>query len=218
MDVRDDAQVARVLPVIQRLVTELGDAIPISIDTRSAVVAAAALGVGARLINDVSAGSDPGMFACVARAGAGLVLMHMQGTPRTMQDRPTYGNVVAEVRDFLVARARAAEDAGIPRSHIAIDPGIGFGKTRAHNLDLIACLGDMVETGYPVMLGTSRKRFMGAICAETEFAELVGATCATTAMGVLAGVRLFRVHDVKANRQAADVAWACRVAYEESRP
>lgn len=211
-DVDPAAQCARVLPVIRELAGGEAPASLLSVDTRSAAVADAALAAGAGLVNDVSAGADPGMFECVARHEAGIVLMHMQGTPATMQDDPRYEDVVAEVHDYLLARAAAAEAGGVARDRIVIDPGIGFGKTRQHNLRLLACLDVLTGAGYPVMLGTSRKRFMGAICAETEFSRLVGATCATTAMGVAAGVRLFRVHDVRENRQAADVAWACREA------
>jgi dihydropteroate synthase len=137
-----------------------------------------------------------------------IVLMHMQGTPETMQVNPTYKDVVAEVSEFLVRRAMQAESMGLPRDHVLIDPGIGFGKTREHNLALMHALDRFAATGYAVLLGTSRKRFMGAICNETEPRELLGATCATTALGVRAGVRIFRVHDVRPNRQAADVAWA----------
>ncbi len=137
---------------------------------------------------------------------------------RSLSD-PAFGprrDVVEEVYAFLMERAQAAIAAGIPRGSIIIDPGIGFGKTREHNLRLLANLVRFVDSGYPVMLGTSRKRFMGAICEQPEPAKLVGATCATTAMGVAAGVRIFRVHDVAMNRQAADVAWAIRIASVES--
>ncbi|MCB1746611.1 MAG: dihydropteroate synthase [Gammaproteobacteria bacterium] len=203
-------QLARVLPIIAALRARLPATVALSIDTRNADVAAAALDAGARIVNDVAAASAPGMLEGVAARGAGLVLMHMQGEPRTMQQAPRYEDVVAEVLEFLLARAAAAEAAGIARTAIAIDPGIGFGKTREHNLRLLAALPLFCASGYAVLLGTSRKRFMGAICAETEPTELVGATCATTALGVAAGVRIVRVHDVKPNRQAADVAWACR--------
>lgn len=203
-------QIRRVVPVIEQL-TNLPEEIPlVSVDTTSGEVAAAALAAGAHIINDISAGSDPSLLRAVSNSGAGLVLMHMQGEPATMQDAPSYDDVVGEVQDFLVSRAELAQKAGVPRHRIAIDPGIGFGKKRVHNLELIGGLKSFVETGYAVLLGTSRKRFMGAICEETDPAELVGATCATTAMGVSAGVSVFRVHDVKANRQAADVAWAVR--------
>ena len=210
--VDEDVQIEHVIPVLKALASRLPPQVLISIDTRSPRVAARAIEMGARLINDISAGGTPGMLELAAESGAGLVLMHMQGTPETMQLAPTYEDVVSEVEAYLVGRADLAIRAGVDPQRIAIDPGIGFGKTRGHNLKLLERLDRLVATGIPVMLGTSRKRFMGAICRETEFDELVGATCATTAMGVAVGVRLFRVHDVKQNRQAADVAWACRRA------
>ena len=210
--VSDEEQITRVVPVIRELSRVLPEGAVISADTRSPLVASAALEAGAGLINDISAGTAPDMFRVVAEHGAGIALMHMQGTPATMQDNPSYVDVVAEIRDYLLRRIDAAIAAGIRPERIAIDPGIGFGKTRQHNLRLLAALGIFVASGYPVLLGTSRKRFMGAICAETNFSELIGATCATTALGVAVGVRIFRVHDVKPNRQAADVAWACRSA------
>ncbi|MGH8567115.1 MAG: dihydropteroate synthase [Gammaproteobacteria bacterium] len=202
-------QTRRVLGVIEGLRTRLPPHVPISIDTTRAEVAEAALGAGASLINDVSAGRhDPRMFGVAAAAGVPLILVHMQGTPATMQQDPRYEDVVEDVRAFLLERARAAEAAGISPQHLIIDPGIGFGKTREHNSTLLAHLGRLVETGYAVMLGASRKRFMGSMCAVREPSQLVGATCATTALGVQAGVGWFRVHDVGANRQAADVAYA----------
>jgi dihydropteroate synthase len=202
-------QARRVLGVIEGLRTRLPAHVPISIDTTRADVAEAALGAGASLINDVSAGRhDPRMFGVAAASGVPLVLMHMQGTPATMQQDPRYEDVVEEVRAFLLERVRAAEAAGIAPRNLIIDPGIGFGKTRKHNLTLVARLGRLVDTGYAVMLGTSRKRFMGSVCAAEEPSRLVGATCATTALGVRAGVEWFRVHDVGPNRQAADVAYA----------
>ena len=139
-----------------------------------------------------------------------LVLMHMQGRPETMQDNPCYENVIEEVYDFLLARARAAEAAGVAREQIIIDPGIGFGKRRDDNLQLLARLDRFVNSGYPVLLGVSRKRFMGSICKTGNPAELAYATAAMTALGVMAGVSIFRVHDIVANRQAADVAGAIR--------
>ena len=202
-----DVQCARVLPVIRALRAELPDVV-LSVDTRSPEVASAALGAGAGLVNDISGGTAPGMLDTVAAHGAAVVLMHMQGTPETMQLAPAYDDVVGEVLCYLQARAAAAEAAGIARHRVLVDPGIGFGKTRAHNLALLAALPRFVALGYPVLLGTSRKRFMGAICRETEFTALLGATCATTALGVAAGVKVFRVHDVRANRQAMEVAWA----------
>ena len=209
-------QIARVVPVVDALVRCLPAGVVLSVDTRSAEVARAALVAGAHIVNDVAAGADPGMFEVVAEHRAAIVLMHMQGTPETMQQAPHYHDVVSEVRDFLLVRAAAAQSCGVAREHIALDPGIGFGKTRAHNLELLGGLKQFAARGYPVLLGTSRKRFMGAICSETNPLELLGATCATTALGVAAGVQLFRVHDVKANRQAADVTWAIRCAQGEA--
>jgi dihydropteroate synthase len=134
-----------------------------------------------------------------------------------MQESPRYDDVVGEVVNYLLARAAAAEAAGVARKRIIIDPGLGFGKTFEHNLALIRHLDRFVATGYSVMLGASRKRFLKEITNEAAFGELAGATCATTVLGVLHGVRLFRVHDVKANRQAADVAWRIRTGRDGSR-
>jgi len=206
-------QMARVIPVIHALRQRLPDDIGISIDTCSSEVARAALEHGACLINDISAGlGDPKMLPLAAHRGAAIVLMHMQGTPRTMQDQPHYDDVVTEVSAFLQQRIDAALQAGVPRQAIAIDPGIGFGKRRVDNLQLLAALPRFCALGYPVLLGTSRKRFMGALCQIEDPCALVPATVATTALGVMAGVKLFRVHDVAANRQALEVAWAIRQA------
>jgi dihydropteroate synthase len=210
-------QLARVLPVVTALREILPVQIALSVDTRSAEVARAVLQAGAHIINDVSAGSDAGMLAVIAEFGGAVVLMHMQGTPQTMQQAPHYSDVATEVRDYLLERAALAEAAGIQRERIALDPGIGFGKTRAHNLTLLGALNTLAASGYAVLLGTSRKRFMGAICSETDPLELLGATCATTALGVAAGVQVVRVHDIKANRQAADVAWAIAAQQRDPR-
>jgi len=204
-------QLKRVLPVIETIRAALPARVGISIDTTSAEVAGRALQAGASLINDVSAGrDDPGMFALARDRKVPIVLMHMRGVPANMQDAPRYADVVGEVREFLLARAAAAIDAGMPKDDIIIDPGIGFGKNKEHNLRLLAALDSLVATGFTVLLGASRKRFMGSVCSVEKFSDLAGATCATTALGVLAGVRIFRVHDVRANRQALDVAWAIR--------
>ena len=204
-----EEQLKRVLPVTRQLQRELPAEVPISIDTSSTAVAGAALEQGATIVNDISAGrDDPGMFKLVAEAAVPYIIMHMQGTPRTMQDNPTYTDVVAEIKAFLLERAAAARKAGIRQENLVIDPGIGFGKSKRDNLDIIMNLDSFTATGYKVMLGASRKRFMGSICDITEYSELVGATCATTAIGVFAGVHILRVHDIKENRQALDVAWA----------
>ena len=213
-----EEQLQRVLPVIKALQQQLPAHIPISIDTTSTRVAGAALEQGATMVNDVAAGrDDPDMFRLVAEAGIPYIIMHMQGTPSTMQDNPHYDDVVAEIRTFLLARVEAAMQAGVKQENLVIDPGIGFGKSKRDNLDLIVNLESFTATGYKVLLGASRKRFMGSICDITSYRELVGATCATTTIGVFAGVNILRVHDITANRQALDVAWAL-VARRELTP
>lgn len=209
-------QIDRTAPVIERLAARF-DA-PISIDTTRAAVAEAALVAGATIINDVAAGrEDERQFTLAAERGVGMILMHMQGQPGNMQQEPTYNDVVDEVRDFLLERAKAAEQAGVPHDAIVLDPGIGFGKTFDHNLQLLANLDRFVDTGYAVMLGTSRKRFLGQITGCDDPTDRVAATAATTALGVQAGVRIFRVHDVTANRHAADVTHAVLGHRKEAR-
>jgi dihydropteroate synthase len=207
-------QIRRVVPVIEAVRSRL-PGLSISIDTTLSEVAEAALQAGADMINDVSGGiGDPAILTLAARRDAPIVLMHSQGTPKTMQDNPYYDEVVGEIRSILLERAGAALQAGIKRERIVLDPGIGFGKRKQDNLDLLAHLDAFVALGFPVLLGASRKRFMGSLCHVQEPAELVTATAVTTALGVMAGVKLFRVHDVKENRQAADVAWAIRQSKE----
>jgi dihydropteroate synthase len=198
-------EIERVVPVIEVLAAE---GAVVSVDTTKAEVASRALAAGAEVVNDVTAGGDPDLFPVVAEAGAGLVLMHMQGTPRTMQDNPRYDDVVAEVAAFLLDRAEAAVAAGVDPASIVIDPGIGFGKTRDHNLELIRCLGELVATGWPVMVGASRKGFLGRITGEQDPARRDVATAAVTALAVARGAAVIRVHDVASSRQAAAVAWA----------
>lgn len=184
----------------------------ISIDTTQRAVAEVALDAGATVLNDISAGQeDPAMFQLAAERDCPIILMHMQGQPATMQEAPTYaGDVVEVVRSFLLKRAEAAEKAGIARERIILDPGIGFGKTLEHNLRLLANLHRFVDTGYDVMLGASRKGFIKAVAGESASnpQDRVGGTAATTALGVAAGVKYFRVHDVAANVQAARVTTA----------
>lgn len=204
-----DGQLQRVVPVIEALREMMPADRFISIDTTLSRVAEAALDAGADCVNDVSAGrDDPGLFELVAARNVPLMLMHMQGEPKTMQDNPHYEDAVTEVLDFLMRRIDAATAAGVPKHHLVIDPGIGFGKRKIDNLKLLAHLDSFVATGFPVLLGTSRKRFMGSILDVTDPTELVAATVATTTLGVVKGVRLFRVHDVKENYQALEVAWA----------
>lgn len=213
--VSPSTQIQRVVPVIEAVCRRVPEAV-VSIDTTRASVAQAALDAGAVMINDVSAGrDDPAVFKLAAQRGAPIVLVHMQGPPQTMQLDPHYEDVVAQVVAFLTLRAQEAESAGLRHQQILIDPGIGFGKTTDHNLVLLGHLHCMVATGYPVLLGTSRKRFLGQLCPERLGQPLppevlTGATCATTALGVAAGVSVFRVHDVRPNRQAADVARAIK--------
>jgi dihydropteroate synthase len=209
--VNSDEQIKRVIPIITAIRQQFSEKLTISIDTTLSTVAEAALDAGANLINDVSAGqNDPELFTLAAKRNVPIILMHSQGTPKTMQDNPYYEEVVTEVINKLDERITAAINAGINKDNIIIDPGIGFGKRKQDNLDLLANLDKFVALGFPVLLGASRKRFMGAICNVIEPSELVTATAVTTALGVMAGVKLFRVHDVKENKQALDVAWAIK--------
>lgn len=212
LPVSTEEQINRVVPVITAI-RQAHPEICISIDTTLSRVAEAALQAGATIINDVSAGmDDANMLPLAARWAVPIVLMHKLGTPLTMQDHPVYTDVVEEVKDTLQQRVHAALAAGVEPRNIVLDPGIGFGKRKHDNIDLLAQLEQFVGMGYPVLLGTSRKRFMGTLCNVSEPAELVTATAVTTALGIMAGVMLFRVHDVQANRQAADVAWAIKQA------
>ncbi len=217
--IQSDEQITRVVPVIKAIRTKVSETVLISIDTTLSEVAEAALEAGANIINDVSAGqTDKRILTVASDWGVPIILMHMQGTPKTMQDNPSYDDVVSEVIDSLKSRISEALTAGIKHENIVVDPGIGFGKRREDNIDLLAHLNDLVAMGYPVLLGTSRKRFMGSLCAVSDPSELVTATAVTTALGVMAGVQMYRVHDVKENRQAADVAWAIKQARDNSAP
>jgi len=208
-----EIQIQRVVPVIEAIRHELSESIAISIDTTLSAVAKAALDAGATLINDISAGlQDKQIFSLAAERNVPIVLMHIRGLPKTMQSEPYYDDVLGEVITHLRVRVELALAAGIKKHNIVIDPGIGFGKRKQDNLELLAHLDQLVNTGYTVLLGSSRKRFMGSICAAEEPKELVSATAATTALAVMQGVMVFRVHDVKENKQAADVAWAIKQA------
>ncbi|MEX2353340.1 MAG: dihydropteroate synthase, partial [Gammaproteobacteria bacterium] len=203
-----EVQKQRVIPVIRAVRERVGDSVAISIDTTLADVAAAAINAGAVIVNDVSAGrDDKAMLKLAAESRVKIVLMHMQGSPGTMQINPVYTDVVDEVYGFLLERAEAAIAVGIRKENIILDPGIGFGKTLEHNLEIIRDLGRFAGCGYPVLLGASRKRFLKTICNNEDFSDLVAATCAVTTLGVLSGIGIFRVHDVKENRQAADVIY-----------
>jgi dihydropteroate synthase len=193
--VDERTELDRVLPVIQALA--VGTDVPISIDTRKSGVARAALAAGAAMVNDVSAGrDDPDLLGVAAEAKAPMVLMHMQGTPATMQDHPRYGDVVAEVGDFLAERCAAAEAAGVPHDALVVDPGIGFGKRDGHNYALLAELARFTLLGHPVMVGSSRKGFIGRALGLPELERLEG-SAAVVAWAVERGARIVRVHDVR---------------------
>ena len=178
-----------------------------------AAIAASLVMAGANIINDISAGQDDKEILFLAsEREVPIILMHMKGTPKTMQENPSYEDVLAEVIVALKQRVDEALAAGIKKENIAVDPGIGFGKRREDNIALLAHIDKVVAIGYPVLLGTSRKRFMGSLCSVSEPSELVTATAVTTALGVMSGVQMFRVHDVKENRQAAEVAWVIKNA------
>ena len=199
-----DEELERVHPVIERL-AELHPGVPISIDTRKAGVAAEALDAGATIVNDVSGGADPGMFDVVRDREAAVVLMHMRGDPTTMQEAPHYDDVVGEVHEYLRQRIEAAELAGIDAERIAIDPGIGFGKDLDHNLELMHGVDALLDLGRPVMVGPSRKKFIGTIL-DLPQEERVEGTVGAVVWMVARGAHLVRVHDVK------EVARAVRVS------
>jgi dihydropteroate synthase len=183
--------------------------VPLSIDTTKAEVAAAALDAGADLVNDVSAGRfDRDLLPLCARQGVPIVLMHMRGRPATMQRRPAYRDVVADVTGFLERRAAAARRAGIAPDAIVLDPGIGFGKTLAHNLTLLGHLDVLAGLGYPVLVGVSRKGFIGTLCGGVGPDARQFGTAAAVALAVARGARLLRVHDVAAMRDVVAVATA----------
>lgn len=204
--VPEPEELRRVIPVIEGLVERTETRPLISIDTTKLGVAEAALEAGAGIVNDISAlRQSPEIAALCAERDAGLILMHMQGTPRTMQQDPRYEDVVSEVKRFLAERVEAAVAAGVAESRIWIDPGIGFGKTVEHNLILLARLGEIAELGPPVLAGTSRKRFLGSFDGSPPDRRL-GGTIASTLAAWQAGARVLRVHDVAPMRQALTVA------------
>ncbi len=212
-----EEEVGRVVPVVERILAARPGSL-ISIDTYRSETAAAALEAGAHLVNDVTAlRSDPRMASVVAEAGCPVILMHMQGEPKTMQKEPRYTDVVDEVRDFLAQRAEHAVAAGVRPENIIVDPGIGFGKKLEHNLALLRNLEAIVDLGFPVLVGASRKTFIGKITGVQEASERVFGTVATTVLAYEKGAALFRVHDVRANREALAVAEAVRGSVGEER-
>jgi dihydropteroate synthase len=192
-----DEERRRVLPVLEGLRREAPEAL-LSVDTRKAAVAADALDAGADVVNDIAAGADPEMFGVVARAGAGIVLMHMKGEPKTMQVDPTYDDVVAEVRSFLAQRIAAAVAAGIGRDRLCVDPGIGFGKTLVHNLELLHAIDTFRDLGAPVLAGVSRKRFVGELSGALDPGDRLEGTLGAVAWCASRRIELVRVHDVAA--------------------
>ncbi|HET8757765.1 MAG TPA: dihydropteroate synthase [Solirubrobacteraceae bacterium] len=200
-------ELERVVPVIEGI-AGLDLPVQISIDTMKLAVAEAALDAGASYVNDVTAfRHDPDLAALVADRGADCCLMHMLGEPRTMQDDPRYDDVVDDIKAFLVARMEAATAAGIAEERIYLDPGIGFGKTLEHNLELLRRLDELVAIGRPLVVGTSRKTFLGRITGR-DVTERVHATVATTVIAFERGAQVFRVHDVAATLDALQVAAA----------
>jgi len=206
-------QIRRVVPVIARL--RLRSNVAISIDTTSAEVAEAAFGAGADLVNDVSSGTeDPAMFPLVARQGAGIVLMHRLVAPGgdRYSDRydvePSYGDVVRDVASFLLARVEAATAAGIARESIALDPGLGFGKSVAQNYELLARTSELAALGHPVVVGASRKSFLGAVSGRSDPEQRIIGSVVAAVAAFGGGARIVRAHDVGAHREALLVAHA----------
>lgn len=199
--VGEEEEMRRVIPIIEAL-ADCG--VPLSVDTVKPAVMREALHAGATFINDINALRSPGALEVAARCDAGICLMHMQGAPRTMQDAPVYGDVVAEVCAFVRVRCEAALAAGIARERIAIDPGFGFGKTAEHNLELLRGLPRLVDLGYPVLVGLSRKSVLGKLTGR-QVTERMAASVAAALVSVAKGAKVLRVHDVGATRDALAV-------------
>ncbi len=198
-------ELERVLPVVRALAKEAG--VPISVDTSKAMVARACLDAGAAIVNDVTAlGGDPDMAEVVRNGKAGAILMHMQGTPATMQQNPRYGDVVSEITDFLRGRMDAAVAAGLSVEQLAVDPGIGFGKTAAHNRAILARLPEFGRLGRPVCLGVSRKGFLGRLLGDRPVDRRLAASLAVVCFAAeRRGAHIVRVHDVEATRDVLTV-------------
>ncbi|MFV0444600.1 MAG: dihydropteroate synthase [Planctomycetaceae bacterium] len=195
-----DNELKRVIPVIEQLAAQIR--IPISIDTMKGQVAREALAAGASIVNDVSAGTfDPELLDVCADTDCGVILMHMQGTPRTMQTAPHYQDVVAEVTDYLVARLNVCEQRGVARERVAFDPGIGFGKNAEHNVSLLTHIAELRAAGRPVLIGHSRKRYLYKLLGRETDERLAG-TIGVSISLAMQGADLLRVHDVRAVRDA----------------
>ncbi len=195
-------EINRARPVIEALA---GGGAVISVDTRKAEVMAAALKAGASIINDIAALTDPGALDAAANGGASVILMHMQGDPATMQDAPAYRDAPKEIRAFLAARIEACQAAGIDKARIAIDPGIGFGKTPRHNVEIVSRLDEFLDLGCPLVLGVSRKSFIASLSRDAPPRMRLGGSLAAALAGVKRGAKILRVHDVAETRQALDV-------------
>lgn len=208
-EVTVEEEIRRVIPVVEAL-AQLGHCV--SIDTRKTDVMREAIRAGASIVNDVYALRAPGAMETCAAARVGVVLMHMQGEPGTMQAAPRYGNVVAEVAEFLRECAQRCEHAGISSERIVLDPGFGFGKTTAHNLQLTRGVGELLRLGYPILAGWSRKRSLGEITGQTNASERVSGSVAAALACVARGAQIVRVHDVRATVDALRVWHAVNAA------
>jgi dihydropteroate synthase len=208
--VSSEEELRRVLPVVQGILESRPETV-ISIDTYRASTAEAALDAGARVVNDITAlRGDTGMASLVAERGCPVVLMHMLGEPKFMQRDPRYEDVVREVRDFLVGRVEYALSAGVRKENVILDPGIGFGKALRHNLELLSNLNVFTGLGFPVLVGASRKSFLVKILGSNDTVDRLFGTVATNVVAYERGAILFRIHDVRANKKALEVAAAVR--------
>ena len=204
-------QKRRIIDVISQLKIVMPKDKIISVDTTSSEVAEAAIDLGVEMINDVSGGNeDQRMMSLIAKHNLYYCIMHMQGSPKTMQDNPKYNNVVSEIIDFLGFQSKKAMDLGISKDKIILDPGIGFGKKTEHNLEILKNLENFSQLGFYTLLGTSRKKILGEISGNNNPVDRIAGTCATTALGVMSGINIYRVHDVWQNKQAIDVAYAIK--------
>ena len=206
-------QKRRIIDVISQLKKVIPNNILISVDTTSSEVAQAAIDLGVEMINDVSGGTDDEkMMPLIAQNNLYYCIMHMQGSPKTMQNNPTYENVIEEIKTFLMAQAIKLTELGLEKNKIILDPGIGFGKTTNHNLEILNNLEIFSSLGFNTLLGASRKRLFSEISKENNPEDRISGTCATSALGVVAGINIFRVHDVWQNKQAIDVAFNIKKA------
>ncbi len=204
-----DEELRRVVPLVEQINSRLD--VTISVDTSKPEVMAASLAAGATMINDVCALKAPGAIAAVAATSARVCLMHMQGEPRTMQENPCYADVCSEVRDFLAARSAACIDAGLAKDRIVLDPGFGFGKTLQHNLELMAGLDTLLELGFPVMVGVSRKSMFASLLGR-KIDERLSGGLSMAAIATYTGASIIRTHDVAETADAVRVAYALRIA------